>query len=213
MTNPLSLAALMSSRICHDLTSPVGAIGNGLELLAMTDGAAEEELALIADSARTAQAALRFMRIAFGAGAATERLGMAELGRILRAHLETPRLAIATPEEPAEITRSDAKLILLAAMAGATALPLGGQLLLDKARPERLRIAMKGPRIGLEETAAALLDGRAAPDAAEPRLAHLALLRLEAEARGLAVSARFADEHGLIEIGRAPGQTGASPSR
>ncbi len=65
----LDLAALVASRVCHDVISPVGAIVNGLEL--MEDGADEAttELALdlIRKSAKTASARLQFCRIAFGA--------------------------------------------------------------------------------------------------------------------------------------------------
>src|SRR3974390_70360 len=65
----LDLAALLCSRVCHDLISPAGAIVNGLEVL---DESKDEEtktfaLNLIKKSARTASARLQFCRIAFGA--------------------------------------------------------------------------------------------------------------------------------------------------
>ena len=65
----LDLAALLCSRVCHDLISPAGAIVNGLEVLEESD---DEEtktfaLTLIKKSARTATARLQFCRIAFGA--------------------------------------------------------------------------------------------------------------------------------------------------
>ena len=65
----LDLAALLCSRVCHDLISPVGAIANGLEV--MEDGKDEETskfaMDLIKKSANTASAKLQFCRIAFGA--------------------------------------------------------------------------------------------------------------------------------------------------
>lgn len=62
----VDLGALLCSRICHDIISPVGAINNGLELLE-EGGADEDAMALIAASARNASARLQFARIAFGA--------------------------------------------------------------------------------------------------------------------------------------------------
>ena len=61
--DPTELAALIGSRICHDLVSPIGAIGNGVELLAMA-GAAGPEVRLIAESVAAANARIRFFRIA-----------------------------------------------------------------------------------------------------------------------------------------------------
>ncbi|MBR2572876.1 MAG: histidine phosphotransferase [Loktanella sp.] len=73
------LATLVGSRICHDLISPIGAIGNGLELLALTDGDPGAEMALIADSVQNANARIRFYRIAYGAASMEQVLGSAEV--------------------------------------------------------------------------------------------------------------------------------------
>ncbi|WP_260002496.1 hypothetical protein [Sulfitobacter pontiacus] len=62
------LAALIGSRICHDLISPVGAINNGLELFLMSGMNMSPEVALIDESVRNASARLRFFRVAFGSG-------------------------------------------------------------------------------------------------------------------------------------------------
>ncbi|HEY6916467.1 MAG TPA: histidine phosphotransferase, partial [Allosphingosinicella sp.] len=62
-------ASLLCSRLCHDLLSPVGAINNGLELLAdETDPEMRERcLDLLAESARASANKLKFFRLAFGA--------------------------------------------------------------------------------------------------------------------------------------------------
>ncbi|MEM9127616.1 MAG: histidine phosphotransferase, partial [Pseudomonadota bacterium] len=62
----LNLASLIGSRICHDLTSPIGAITNGLELLDMAGNAPAQEVELISDSVDSAGARIRFFRIAYG---------------------------------------------------------------------------------------------------------------------------------------------------
>ncbi len=68
--SPVDFASLLCSRLCHDLLSPVGALNNGLELLAdETDPAMRERcMELLADSARASASKLKFFRLAFGAG-------------------------------------------------------------------------------------------------------------------------------------------------
>lgn len=66
----MDLAALLCSRVCHDIISPVGAIANGLELLeedGTDEGTREIAMDLIKSSATNASAKLQFARIAFGA--------------------------------------------------------------------------------------------------------------------------------------------------
>src|SRR5262249_30122379 len=66
----LDLAALLCSRVCHDLISPTGAIVNGLEVLEEKDSDEETKtfaLDLIKRSARPASARRQFCRLAFGA--------------------------------------------------------------------------------------------------------------------------------------------------
>ena len=67
--NPVDLASLLCSRLCHDLMSPVGALNNGIELLAdETDPEMRDKcLELLADSARASANKLKFFRLAFGA--------------------------------------------------------------------------------------------------------------------------------------------------
>ena len=65
-SDPSDMTALISSRICHDLSSPVGAINNGVELLGGFDASASPEMELIAQSVLSANAKIRYFRIAFG---------------------------------------------------------------------------------------------------------------------------------------------------
>ena len=70
----LDLAALISSRICHDLISPIGAINNGLELLGMSGQSLDTpEMSLINESVQNASARIRFFRIAYGAASEQNR--------------------------------------------------------------------------------------------------------------------------------------------
>ncbi|MGP3482550.1 hypothetical protein ACTVFS_22595, partial [Escherichia coli] len=76
------LAALVGARLCHDLISPIGAIGNGLELLQLAGQGTSPELALVSDSLATALAKLRFFRIAFGPADPQARISPDEAAQI-----------------------------------------------------------------------------------------------------------------------------------
>ena len=67
--DPLELASLIASRLCHDMLSPVGALNNGLELLADEKDPEMRKhcFALLEQSARISADKLRFFRLAFGA--------------------------------------------------------------------------------------------------------------------------------------------------
>ncbi|MCC5989405.1 MAG: hypothetical protein JJT95_17180 [Pararhodobacter sp.] len=127
--NHNDIAALIGSRICHDLVNPVGAIGNGVELLGMT-GTGPEELALIADSVALAQARIALFRLAFGAAAPDARIRGGEVATILAAP-ETggkTHIACALPDD---LPRPEAKLAALVVMCCQSAMPRGGQIALQ----------------------------------------------------------------------------------
>lgn len=121
------LLALLGSRICHDLISPLGAIGNGLELLGMQAGRAGTELALISDSVADANARIRFFLIAFGAASAGQMTSPGDLADVLGTCFRTGRIAL-THQLPEHIPRTDAKLMLLLVLCLETALPRGGEI-------------------------------------------------------------------------------------
>jgi hypothetical protein len=77
-----TLVALVSSRICHDLVSPVAALTTALDILDDDHGAdmREQAMDLIRNSAAQAGVKLEFMRATFGAG--TIGVGQADLGEL-----------------------------------------------------------------------------------------------------------------------------------
>src|SRR5579872_2446483 len=94
----IEIAALLVSRVCHDLVSPVGAVVNGLEVLEdETDAAMKADaLRLVAASAEQASARLQFARLAFGAaGSAGAELDLAEVGRIISGLLKGGKVELA----------------------------------------------------------------------------------------------------------------------
>jgi len=125
--NRVDLAALLASRICHDLISPIGAIGNGLELLMMDAMSQGPEMALIAESVGHANARIRFFRVAFGAATADQRLGAVEAAGILSDMTQGGRLSIAWQTRP-DLPRVEVKIAFLLLMCLESALAYGGKI-------------------------------------------------------------------------------------
>jgi histidine phosphotransferase ChpT len=126
MTDQTDLAALLGSRICHDLISPIGAIGNGVELMMMEGGPPSPELVLIAESVAAANARIRLFRVAFGLSGGTQRIGRAELTKILSDSTLGSRTSIVW-QPTADIPRNEAKLAFLAILCCDSALAFGGR--------------------------------------------------------------------------------------
>lgn len=130
---PEDLAVLLGSRLCHDLVSPLGAIGNGLELLELSGDfpgiAKSDEMMLITESLDAARARIRCFRLAFGHAAADQRLGMAEIGAVLADVEKSGRLRLRLEAE-GDLPRSEARMILLALMCLESAMPWGGAVLI-----------------------------------------------------------------------------------
>lgn len=142
-----ALASLLASRMCHDLVSPLGSIGNGLELLEMVGGGtAGPEFALMADSVAAARARLRLFRLAFGRAGTDQRLPVTELRDILSGPDVLARLNCVVDAE-GDLARVDARLITLAAMCMMTALPWGGRVLICRAETGSLAGAASGWRL------------------------------------------------------------------
>ncbi len=126
MTDQTDLAALLGSRICHDLISPIGAIGNGVELLMMEGGPPSPELALIAESVAAANARIRLFRIAFGLSDGEQRIGRAEITKTLADITFGSRISIDWQPRN-DIQRNEAKLVFLGILCCDSALAFGGR--------------------------------------------------------------------------------------
>jgi histidine phosphotransferase ChpT len=128
MSDKPDLSALIASRICHDLISPIGAIGNGVELLTMEPGSATRpELALIAASVANANARIRLFRIAFGAASGDQRIARNEVLSILTDLGHAGRITYAWTS-PGDLSRREVRLVFLCLLCLETVLPYGGRV-------------------------------------------------------------------------------------
>jgi histidine phosphotransferase ChpT len=190
--NPIDLASLLCSRLCHDLMSPVGALNNGIELLAdETDPEMREKcLELLADSARASANKLKFFRLAFGAaGAFGEEIDTREAQIALEGlYGAERRIELGWVVESDKLPKNAVKLLLNLAMLVGDALVRGGRLDVGAERRNgevELAVRGEGPRILLDPVLRETLEkgdggARVEPRAAAAWLAH----RLAADAGG-----------------------------
>jgi histidine phosphotransferase ChpT len=147
----LDLAALLCSRVCHDLISPVGAIVNGLEVLEDDNDESTRTFALdlIKKSARQASARLQFCRLAFGAaGSAGAQIDLGDAESVARGFLEDDKTKIAWNLPRLLLPKNRVKLLLnLLLLAGQT-IPRGGTMTIDPVGT--------GDQMGFKVTAAGL---------------------------------------------------------
>jgi len=122
----VNLAALIGSRICHDLISPIGAINNGLELLGMSDDREGPEIDLITESVENASARIRFFRIAYGAASNTP-MGRSEVITILQDVTNGGRLTV-TYGPMDDQPRWAVRMVFLAIQCLETSMPYGGRI-------------------------------------------------------------------------------------
>jgi histidine phosphotransferase ChpT len=130
----LDLAALLCSRVCHDLISPVGAIMNGLEVMEEDKDEETSKFAmdLIKKSARTASAKLQFCRLAFGAaGSAGAQIDTGDAEKVTRGLLEDDKTKVAWNLPRALLAKNRVKLLLNMLLMAAQSIPRGGQLSVD----------------------------------------------------------------------------------
>ena len=125
------LGALLCSRVCHDIISPVGAINNGLELLD-EGGADEDAMRLIRTSARNASARLQFARIAFGAaGSAGMQIDTGDAEAVATALLANEKPALEWRGSRALLPKNKVKLLLNLILIANAGIPRGGKLTVD----------------------------------------------------------------------------------
>jgi histidine phosphotransferase ChpT len=200
----LDLAALLCSRVCHDIISPVGAIINGLEVLDEDNGEEMREFAftLIRKSARQASAKLQFARLAFGAaGSAGAEIDLADAEKVARGYMEGEKAEFAWEAPRVLMPKNLVKLLLNLVLLSATAIPRGGlvKVTVEGSAPPKFILRSSGPNARIppafEKLVPGDLDGLVV-DATAVQAYYTGAL---ARACGMQVSARLADADVVVE--------------
>ena len=158
---PADLAGLLGSRLCHDLVSPLGAIGNGVELLEMSPDypglSGSAEMRLIAEAVTAARTRIQAYRMAFGMAAGAQRVARAELARLLEGMAAQGRLQISLDAE-GDFARAEIRMLILAVMCLESAMPWGGRAIALR-DGGRWRLVAECDRAKLDPDLWAWLDG------------------------------------------------------
>jgi histidine phosphotransferase ChpT len=180
--NAIDLASLLCSRLCHDLMSPVGALNNGVELLAdETDPDMQEKcLELLADSARATANKLKFFRLAFGAGGGfADEIDTREAEAALEGLFGDGKVELGWVVEDEKLPKGAIRLLLNLSLLAGDALVRGGRLDVGAERGSggiEIAVRAEGPRVlldpALRETLASGGKGTIEPRAAGAWLAH-----------------------------------------
>jgi histidine phosphotransferase ChpT len=193
MADPLpDFAALIGSRICHDLISPLGAIGNGVELLEMTAAGGSPEVALISESVANANARIRFFRVAFGAAGGGGSVAAAEIRSILAAITAGSRMKIDW-QVAGDVPRPLAKLAFLALQCLETALAWGGEVTVTS-HGGGWQAEARAARLNVDAALWSNLTAAAPNPAIAPAQVQFALLPVEAKAQGRSLGWSRSDE-------------------
>ena len=144
----LRLMELLSSRICHDLISPVNAINNGLEFLDPAEiDLFQTSLKLVQLSAQQAVERLSFFRLMLGTGGDSEYFAEDQIYAVLQAHLGDRQISlessISRPKYGMELPRHPAKAVMFGVLVMADCLPRGGIIQLSSSN----WITLEGTRI------------------------------------------------------------------
>jgi histidine phosphotransferase ChpT len=189
----LDLAALLCSRVCHDLISPAGAIMNGLEVFEEEGDAETKAFAidLIKKSAKTATARLQFCRIAFGAaGGAGAQVDLGDAETMARGFMEDDKTKITWNMPRVMLGKNRAKLLLNMLVVATQTIPRGGIMTVDPiGEGENLgfRIKTSGTAARIPPAVQGLLDGKPENGTVDAHVVQPFYTGLLARACGLAV--------------------------
>lgn len=179
----IDVLELMASKICHDLISPIGAIGNGIEFMQeMGPDAGPEAIELIAYSSAQASAKLRAYRLAFGAGGADTSIKPEDVHGIFSDYiggdnkitLDWDALA---PLGPDERPPGLCKILMCALLLCTEGLPKGGVISVN-AEGEHISLIAKGDDAGLKPLMVEALEGDMLAEELEPKFVKPYLINL-----------------------------------
>lgn len=202
MTNPsLDLAALLCSRLCHDMLSPVGALSNGLELLAEEKDPEMRKrcFELLEQSARISADKLKFFRLAFGAAGGFGETVLIDEPRALVDALvsNNARISVNWALGTASLPKPAVKVLLNLSMIGMDALVRGGTLDIGaESRDGASEIVVRaaGAKIAFDPEIGKALDGSLSPDGLTSRTAPAWMIHQLASTHGGGVQFALSDE-------------------
>lgn len=214
----LDLAALLASRVCHDVIGPVGAIINGLEVLDEDTDEEMREIAmqLVRKSADSASVKLKFSRLAFGAsGSAGSEIDLSEAGEISVEFAASPRLTLEWNCPHQTRPKDEVKLLMNMVLIGITTIPRGGVIKVtateDRNNPSyEVRCTGRGAKF--PEKVGALIRAEVRAEEIDARDVQVYYTGLIARLAGMDLSTEIFDEEAVFTARMAQEKIIAEPA-
>jgi len=198
------LAALLCSRVCHDIISPVGAINNGLELLD-EGGADEDAMNLIRASAINASARLQFARIAFGAaGSAGMQIDTGDAQTVAAAFINNEKPELEWVGARALLPKNQVKLLLNLLLVANAAIPRGGKLRVSLENLDTapsFTITAQGPMLRVPPKFLELHSGNKPEEAVDAHTVQFYYTLLLSRETGMKINIRATAEEIILSAG------------
>ncbi|MBO0905539.1 histidine phosphotransferase ChpT [Jiella sonneratiae] len=202
------LAALLASRLCHDIISPVFGIQSGLELLDDMPGD-KESMELVRSSLKSAVAKLQFARIAFGAaGSQTAAIDLNDAKTVAAGYMEHEKPSLVWEGEPGFVPKNCAKIVLNLVVMASASISRGGEVkvVIEKIEPFSASISATGERIRLQARLVAMLDGTNGEEALDAQAIQPYYTLFLAEESGLSVTYEKTAERVVFKIAPKPAE-------
>ncbi|MEM9705071.1 MAG: histidine phosphotransferase family protein [Pseudomonadota bacterium] len=194
--DPFQIAALLASRLCHDLVNPVGALGSGLEVLEDTsadEGLRDAALELIKTGGEKSVALLKFARLAYGAsGGRGAELPLEEAGQTMAEVFRWVKPSLEWRISPRHAKKEKVKTVMILTNFAADCVPRGGQVSVQSV-DGGYKIEATGPRALLQDDLVAALAGGLDPQKPKFTPAYVAGM-LTRSAGGTVTAERVSDE-------------------
>lgn len=203
ITLPVRAVELLASRICHDLVSPVGAIGNGVEFIRdMGDDGLKDSIDLIAHSAHQASVRLQLFRICYGAGGSEALVSAKMIYEAFLNYVDKAKFSLQWDllnDVPDELPAGFFKLILNGLIFLHDGLPKGGTLVV-KNHGHVMTIEGRGDMIRLREGSEAALEGKVAVEDLDPKNIHGFITHYFAQVFGVDMEFEHQDTHLTVRL-------------
>ncbi len=206
MTNsiPFSVLEMLTSKVCHDLISPIGAVNNGVEFLEeMGEGAGEEITNLISYSAAQASAKLQAFRLAYGAGGADSSIKPEDVYKIIEDIVSGEKKIKQNwdplaPLGPEERPKGFCKILISTMLLAMDSLPKGGEIQVITGENNETLIKVTGENAALRECTGEALLLDMLPEELEPKYIHPYMTGLIAQHYRYCVTPSAQEENILI---------------
>ncbi|MGQ7794207.1 histidine phosphotransferase ChpT [Faunimonas sp. B44] len=206
--DPLELSALVASRVCHDIISPVGAIVNGLEVLEEERDESMRQFAmdLVQKSARQASAKLQFARLAFGAsGSVGSEIDMVDAGRCAKGFMEREKAELDWAVAAPFLRKAQAKLLLNLLLIAVNCVARGGTIRITAEREGDeavMRVTAEGDRARVPAGVREVLTEGAIPNPLDAHAVQPLYAALMAREGGMAIT--VSEEENRVVLGARP---------